>query len=100
MSQREARFLDPGHRNLRSHGPLSGIGGMNMAYSAPATTGFLGVFFTAILVICLASVGFAGYVVWRGQSIEATGAAGQPGDSDDQQGAGALRPVEEAPPQQ
>jgi hypothetical protein len=81
-------------------GRCRAIGGTNMADPAPATTGFLGVFFTVILVICLASVGFAGYVVWRGQSAEATGAAGQPGVSDDQQGAGALRPVEEAPPQQ
>jgi hypothetical protein len=73
---------------------------MNMADPAPATTGFLGVFFGVILGICHAAVGFAGFVVWRGQSVEATGAATQPGASDDQQGAGALEPVEEAPPQQ
>ncbi|GLQ54431.1 hypothetical protein [Devosia nitrariae] len=71
-----------------------------MADPAPATTGFLGVFFTLILAICLVAVGFAGFVVWRGQSVEAIGAADQAGVSDDQQGAGALRPVEEAPSQQ
>lgn len=71
-----------------------------MVDPAPATTGFLGVFFAVILSICLAAAGFAGYVAWRGQSVEATGAAAQPGVSDDQQGAGALQPVEEAPPQQ
>ncbi|KKB11861.1 hypothetical protein VE25_10375 [Devosia geojensis] len=71
-----------------------------MAYRDAAVTDFLGGFFSGLLIVLVTTVCFAGYVVWHGQSVQPSGAPAEAGVSDDQQGAGELRAVEEAPPQQ
>ena len=71
-----------------------------MAHHDSAVTDFLGGFFSGLAVVLLTTIGFALFALQYGQSVQPGGAPAAPGVSDDQQGAGAERAVEEAPPQE